>query len=73
MCISFVLFVIFCALKNTEATVQGFQKQYPHHLVREGQLGDRQAQIAGSFDIGGEAVGGADDQAQAAVFQEGAF
>ena len=62
-----LLFMVFAPGEDAERAVGGFQEQDAHELVREGQPGDRQAQVACRFDFRGKTVGGADDKADCAV------
>ena len=62
-----LLFMVFAPGEDAERAVGGFQEQDAHELVREGQPGDRQAQVACRFDLRGKTVRGADDEADGAM------
>jgi len=57
------LFMIPFAGSNGEGAVENFQKQHPHQLMWEGQLGNRKPKIARTLYLVTKTVRGADNQA----------
>ena len=51
-------------LGDLVTAVHRFVEDHPHELVGEGQLGHRQPHFGGGLDLGGQAVGGADNEAE---------
>ena len=45
--------MIFCSFEDSKATVKGFQKKHPHHLMGEGQFGYRKPKLTGFLDLQG--------------------
>lgn len=60
--------MIFAAREDGERAVNGFQREHPHHLVRESETRKGEPQIGPLLYAGRKAVRTADDQGQFALF-----